>query len=239
MSTELTVEQLSGLDDSHLVMLPCGHRLQAEAAVAFAALQRDAADAGFELSIASGFRSFERQLAIWNGKACGDRPVHDDAGAPVPMAALSTHDRLYAILRFSAIPGTSRHHWGSDLDVFDTAAVPLDYQLQLSPAEVTAGGVFDPLHCWLDQQIERGHSRGFYRPYARDRGGVAPERWHLSYAPLSLPCASRVSEEVLRYCWDEACSGDGLLLREEIEQELPTILERYVAVERGWCPDDS
>ncbi len=26
---------------------------------------------------------------------------------------------------------------------------------------------------------------GFYRPYAVDRGGVHPEPWHLSYAPLA------------------------------------------------------
>jgi len=235
MSTELSASQLAGLDDSHLVMLPCGHRLQSEAAAAFKLLQADAAQAGFELTIASGYRAFERQLAIWNGKACGERPVHDDAGCPVPMAALPPRDRLYAILRFSAIPGTSRHHWGSDMDVFDAAAVPLDYQLQLSPQEVASGGVFDPLHNWLDERMALGLSRGFYRPYARDRGGVAPERWHLSYAPLALPCESRIDPALLRQCWDGACPGEALLLRDVIELELATILERFVEVERGWC----
>ena len=153
LPTELTVTQLTGRDDTHLVMLPCGHRLLADAAEAFTLLQGDAAEAGFELAIASSFRSFERQLAIWNGKAGGERPVHDDAGRPVPMDTLSPRDQLYAILRYSAIPGTSRHHWGSDLDIFDNAAVPVDYQVQLSPAEVAGGGVFDPLHCLLVERM--------------------------------------------------------------------------------------
>lgn len=239
MSAELSLMQLVGLDDSQLVMLPCGNRLHAEAAEAFALLQADALQAGFELTIASAYRSFGRQLLIWNGKACGERLVHDDAGCPVPMAALPFRDRLYAILRFSAIPGTSRHHWGSDLDAFDAAAVPLEYQLQLSPQEVAAGGVFDPLHSWLDERITRGLSRGFFRPYGRDRGGVAPERWHLSYAPLALRCESRIDRELLRNAWDSACPGEALLLRDEIELELATILERFIDVEKGWCASDS
>ena len=104
------------------------------------------------------------------------------------MASLSAEQQLHAILRFSAIPGTSRHHWGTDLDVFDAAALPQDYQLQLSPQEVAPGGMFDPLHCWLDQRMAAGEVHGFFRPYGQDRGGVAPERWHLSYAPMAAGC---------------------------------------------------
>ena len=79
-------------------------------------------------------------------------------------------------------------------------------------------------------------SRGFYRPYGRDRGGVAPERWHLSFAPAALACGTRIGADLLRSCWNEACEGGKLLLRDEIEQDLALILERYVMVERGWCP---
>ena len=119
--------------------------LQAEAAAAFAALQGDALAAGFDLAIASSFRSFERQCAIWNGKASGERPVYGDGGDVVELGELAPSDQVHAIMRFSALPGTSRHHWGSDLDVFDAAAVPKGYQLQLSMAEVAGGGRFDPL----------------------------------------------------------------------------------------------
>ena len=236
MAHALNARQLTGRDDSHLVVLPGDHRLQAEAAEAFALLQADAQAAGFELSVASSFRSFARQLAIWNGKACGERPVYDDRGREVALAGLPPRQQLYAILRYSAIPGTSRHHWGTDLDVYDRAAVAADYQLELSPLEVAAGGVFDPMHCWLDERIAAGASRGFYRPYARDRGGVAPERWHLSYAPLARACADQLTGRLLQECWDCEESAGVMLLRAQIDAELPQIMARYVAVAGDWCP---
>ena len=240
MVSPTQLKQLTGQDESHLVQLPCGHRLQEAAAQAFAALQLDARRAGFELAIASSYRSFTRQLAIWNGKASGTRLVHDDRGQPVEMAALSASDQLHAILRYSAIPGTSRHHWGTDLDVYNLAAVPADYAVQLSPQEVAAGGVFDSLHCWLDERMAAGESRGFYRPYASDRGGVAPERWHLSYAPRSTVYAALLTDEVLASCLDCQQAGDGgVLLREEIAAQLADIMARFIAVPDGWCPRDS
>jgi hypothetical protein len=114
--------------------------------------------------------------------------------------------------------------------------VSSEYQLQLSIQEVAVGGVFDPLHCWLDARMASGESHGFYRPYGKDRGGVAPERWHLSYAPLSVACAAQLSGEVLASCWDCEEVAQGILLREEIEASLQQILERFVAVPQDWCP---
>ncbi|TXS96436.1 M15 family metallopeptidase [Parahaliea maris] len=231
----LSIDQLTGVDERHLTDLPGGHRLHPEAARAWQALVAAARAAGFQLQIASSHRSFSRQSGIWNAKAAGKRAVHDDCGQPVAMASLSPREQLHAILRFSALPGTSRHHWGTDLDVFDAAAVPAGYAVQLTPEEVAPGGPFDALHTWLDQRMAAGESQGFFRPYARDRGGVAPERWHLSYAPLSLGCGERVGPEALRACWDRHLPG-GLLLRSEVEAELDSVLARYVAVGEGWCP---
>jgi LAS superfamily LD-carboxypeptidase LdcB len=224
-----------GLEETHLHVLPDGHRLQREAAEAFAALQADAQQAGFELALGSSFRSYDRQLAIWNGKASGARPVYDDAGDLVAILELPPLAQVHAILRFSALPGTSRHHWGTDLDVYDASAVGPDYRLQLSPQEVAPGGVFDPLHCWLDARMSAGESHGFYRPYSADRGGVAPERWHLSYAPLSQGCMAQFSAELLVACWDCEASTRDMLLRPQVEAELPGILARYVAVPQDWC----
>lgn len=235
MPRELNPRQLTGLDESHLVRVDEGHRLQREVAVAFAALQDDARAAGFELAIASSYRSFSRQLVIWNDKVSGNRVVYDDHDRPVVMAQLSSEQQLHAILRFSALPGTSRHHWGTDLDVYDAGAVPPGYAVQLSAAEVASGGVFDPLHSWLDARIAAGESHGFYRPYDRDRGGVAPERWHLSYAPLSVNCAAQLCPETLQCCWRDAAAGE-LLLRSEIEARLPDIVARYVELPQDWCP---
>jgi LAS superfamily LD-carboxypeptidase LdcB len=236
MARALNPRQLTGLDETHLVALPDGHRLQGEVARAFLALQSDARQAGFGLAIASSFRSFSRQLAIWNGKASGTRPVTDDKGRAVAIERLSPAERLHAILRFSALPGMSRHHWGTDLDVYDAAAVAPDYRVQLSVDEVASGGVFDPLHSWLDARMAAGESHGFFRPYDKDRGGVAPERWHLSYAPLSVNCAALCNSELLASCWDCEPLAQELLLRAEIAAELPHLVERYMQLPHDWCP---
>jgi LAS superfamily LD-carboxypeptidase LdcB len=235
MAKALNRKQLTGLDEAHLVTLADGHRLQSEVVRALTALQSDARNAGFELAIASSFRPFCRQLAIWNGKVDGTRPIHDDQGRPVSIESLSRTEQLHAILRFSALPGTSRHHWGTDLDVYDSAAVPPEYPLQLSPAEVAAGGVFDRLHCWLDARLAAGESHGFFRPYGKDRGGVAPERWHLSYAPLSVACAAQFSSAALAFCWGCEEVEEEMLLKAEVDADLPQILARYVAVPEDWC----
>ena len=236
MAAEPGVAQLTGLDESHLVAVGDGQRLREEVAAAFTALRDDARRAGFELAIASGFRSYHRQLAIWNAKATGARAVHDDAGRVLDLARLTPTRRLHAMLRFSAIPGTSRHLWGTDLDVYDAAALPTGYALQLSPREVAAGGMFDPLHRWLDQRMAADRSHGFFRPYHRDCGGVAPERWHLSYAPLAVRYAALLDRAMLIRCWDCAPAGASLQLRAQIERELAQLMERYVAVPDGWCP---
>jgi LAS superfamily LD-carboxypeptidase LdcB len=232
----LDPRQLTGRDDSHLVALPDGHRLQTEVAEAFRRLQSEAEKAGFDLAIASSFRSFDRQLQIWNDKAAGRRPVHDDRGRPVAMAALSDSEKVQAILRYSALPGASRHHWGTDLDVYDAAALEEPARLRLVPEEVAPGGIFGPLHRWLDERMAAGESHGFYRPYGRDCGGVAPERWHLSYAPLSVACAGHLDAALLRRCWHGEPGSGSLLLRSQVEASLDAILRRYVAVEESWCP---
>ena len=233
MTDLLTMAQLTGRDDSHLAILAHGHRLHPQAAAAFTLLQAEASEAGFELAIASSYRSYERQLAIFNGKASGQRAVHDHGGRPLDIAALAPEAKLAAILRFSALPGTSRHHWGTDLDVYDAAAIPEGYQLQLDPAEVAPGGMFDALHCWLDERMASGKSHGFYRPYGEDRGGVAVERWHLSYAPISRRCEHLLQSEDLLQCW----RGE-LALLDEVEANLEGILARYVQVPASWCPEN-
>jgi LAS superfamily LD-carboxypeptidase LdcB len=219
----LTPEQLTGRDASHLVQVVDAVYLQAECAAAFAELRGQALKEGFDLRIASGFRSFERQLAIWNAKATGERPVYTDAGEVLANSAVSATELVHYILRYSALPGASRHHWGTDMDVYDAAAVAADYQLQLSPAEVADGGVFGPLHRWLDTRIAQDKAGGFYRPYAMDRGGVAPERWHLSYAPLARGCEASLDVAILR----QVLQDQPLQLKKWVLSDLPVIYTRY------------
>jgi hypothetical protein len=205
--------------------------LHARAEAAFSRLRQAAADAGFDLRVASAFRSFERQRQIWNGKLRGERAVLDDRDRPIDLACLDPQQRLECVLRFSAMPGASRHHWGSDIDVFDAAAVTDDYRVRLDLAEVADDGVFGPLHCWLDERIERGESFGFFRPYDRDRGGVAPERWHLSFAPLALIREEALRPEALIGAWrfGQAYGAGGVVEEaERLCEQAEALYERFV-----------
>jgi LAS superfamily LD-carboxypeptidase LdcB len=186
---------LLGLSDAHLVALnEPGHRLQAEARDAFMAMQAAAAEAGFQLMPASSFRSFERQLAIWNGKFEGSRPLLDADSQPLDALTLSEPDRVHAILHWSALPGTSRHHWGTDLDIYDPTLLPPGKKLQLEPWEYEPDGYFYPLSRWLAANMAHF---GFYLPFTQGGGGVAVEPWHLSYRPLAADCASQLSRPLV------------------------------------------
>lgn len=185
-----------------------------------------AGNAGFELAIASGYRSFERQLAIWNAKASGQRPLLDERGRALRADALSEVERLYAILRWSALPGASRHHWGTDLDVYDRSALAPGEPLALTCAETETGGPFAPFHRWLDAFLLSPDNPGFYRPYDRERGGVAPEPWHLSYGPAADVFARALTPSLLHA---ELVSAN-LALKPLVLERLPELFERYVRV---------
>lgn len=203
------------------------HQLQAPVWSAWERLAEAAAQAGFRLEVASAYRSYERQLRIWNAKLAGERPVVDDDDRELDLTSLSDTECLHCVLRFSAMPGGSRHHWGTDLDVFDAAAVDEDYRVSLSAAEVADDGPFGPLHVWLDEQISAGRSFGFYRPYDQDRGGVAPERWHLSYAPLAMRYERLADPELLRQAWRDSGAG-ALMAGEVLDSQLESLFERFV-----------
>ncbi|BFM18288.1 M15 family metallopeptidase [Maricurvus nonylphenolicus] len=190
------------------------------------ALCADARQAGFQLSVASSFRSFERQLAIWSGKVSGGRPVLDSGGQPLAIQTLTEEELMWAILRWSALPGASRHHWGTDIDVFDGSAVSEDYQLQLVPAEYSGEGPFSTLTDWLTERIADGRAYGFFRPYANDCGGVAPEPWHLSYAPVAQQYAALQTPENLLPLWRAV----KLPLLPQVEAHIDEIVTRFIRV---------
>lgn len=228
----ITDDLLTGRDDSFIDHEHLERPVHRALVPAWRALAEDARAAGFEPAIASGFRNYQRQLAIWNGKAGGERAVLDAAGQPLDVAALDEWALVQAILRWSALPGASRHHWGTDLDVYDRAAVGADYMVQLTPAEAAADGPFGAFHRWLDQRIERGESHGFFRPYAADGGGVAPERWHLSYAPMALYYQRCLSPARL---W-AALDLPGLALRGCVQRHWAEIFERFIQVPPACYP---
>lgn len=214
--------QLTGRDRGHIVTLTEPRCLLHAAAVRPFLAMRDAAMRdGFDLTAVSSFRDFERQRLIWNAKYRGERPARDRRGRPVRMGALDPVARVEAILLWSALPGASRHHWGSDIDVADGGVIAAGYEPRLEVEEFRRGGPFAPLSAWLNANMRRF---GFYRPYTRRGSGVQPEPWHLSYAPVSQPALRRMTVRLLA----EAIGGNGVDGETEILARLPSIRERYV-----------
>ncbi|KAA1160498.1 M15 family metallopeptidase [Pseudoalteromonas distincta] len=211
---------ITGQSDAHLTDIQ-NHRLHSAIISDFLALQSAAKKAGFDLTIASSFRDFERQSIIWNNKFLGIRPVYNKQQKVVDLTKLNDVDKCIAIMLYSALPGASRHHLGTDLDVFDKAAVSDDYKLQLTPDEYLQGGPFAPLSNWLDTNLVKF---GFYRPYQHDLGGVAPELWHISHIKQSQLLVNKLSEQVLFEC----IKNSELQGKQAILDNLPAIYKRFV-----------
>lgn len=214
--------ELTGRASTHVRAIPeLGSTLHPGAIAQFLAMQAAARDAGIELAIVSSFRDFERQLAIWNAKYLGARPLLDREGRALAHAGLDEPALIEAILTWSALPGASRHHWGTDVDVIDRAAVAHDYQPQLVAAEFAKNGPFARLDAWLAANMS---NFGFFRPYTRPRKGVQPEPWHLSFAPLAGPALTALTLEVL----GTALHDSRMLGSEAVRARLPQIYARYV-----------
>jgi LAS superfamily LD-carboxypeptidase LdcB len=147
--------------------------------------------------------------------------MQDRSGRALVAGALTPAERVAAILWWSALPGASRHHWGTDFDVMGLAGLPPGYRIQVVPAEYRPGGPFERLTTWLDAHM---HAFGFFRPYDTDRGGVAPEPWHLSYAPVAQRAERGLSVERLREVLAEA-DIEG---KDEVLAALAANFRRYV-----------
>ncbi|MET0498465.1 MAG: M15 family metallopeptidase [Steroidobacteraceae bacterium] len=214
--------ELTGRARTHVVELQdprCA--LHYEAIASFLAMRDAAAVEGIQLSARSSFRDFETQLSIWNRKWSGERPILNRQGQVCLRETLSDADTVEAILCWSAVPGGSRHHWGSDVDVIDSAAVPSGYMVQLVPEEYGPDGIFASLSAWLDANL---HRFGFFRPYRTDRGGVRPEPWHLSYAPVSGPALESLSLSTLRQVLD----ASSIAGKPYVMARLPEIYTRFL-----------
>ena len=137
--------------------------LRTEAQEAFIQMYDAAEKDGVTLTALSATRPFSHQASIWNRK--WKRPQ------AMGMAPL---ERARDILTYSSMPGTSRHHWGTDVDIFSLE--PSDFD-EGEGAQVVA---------WL-----RSHAGefGFVEVYTEDehRPGYQPEAWHWSYLPLAGP----------------------------------------------------
>jgi len=214
--------ELTGKARTHVVQRDdLGAAVHRDVIAPFLALKAAAAASGIELQIVSGFRDFDAQLRIWNMKYRGERPLYDREGNVREHASLDAPQLVEAILCWSALPGASRHHWGSDIDVIDRAAMPENYRLRLLPDEFEPEAVFCRLGKWLDQNIAR---YGFFRPYDEYRGGVYPEPWHLSHAGISTAALELLSVELIA----ATVRASEVLGKEQVLAQLPEIYRKYV-----------
>lgn len=212
-----------GLSQGHVAPWQDEINIHKEVFTPLSQLRDEARKAGFSLEVASGFRSFDRQLALWNAKARGERTVLDEQGMPVVPGSLDEDSLMWAILRWSALPGTSRHHWGTDMDIWDKAAVNDSYKLKLEVPEYTGDGPFAPMIAWLESRVFDGETE-FYFPYQSFQGGVMPEPWHISFRPLANNFAKRLTVDLVH----EQIRQTDICLKQVILKNIEEIMDRFV-----------
>ncbi|WP_163937276.1 M15 family metallopeptidase [Paraferrimonas sp. SM1919] len=214
----LTPSQYLGLDNSHLLNHQ-GHWFEAQTLQAFLNMVQAAKDEGICIDLASSFRSFNTQLSIWNNKATGKRPLLDQREQPLDFKQLSEQQIVEAILLWSALPGTSRHHWGTDLDLYDSSAIAID-ELQLISTEYQQTGPCAKMANWLEHNAAKF---GFYRPFVEGKSGVGPEPWHYSYWPASQLIMQCFDIQQLTLVLEE----HNICCKQSILENLDNICERY------------
>lgn len=219
----MAIAMLTGRSTDHLVTLGGNHRLQFNATKAFLSMQQAAAKAGFKLQSASAFRDFSRQQLIWNEKFTGKRPVLDKQSNPLDISVLSEGELCEAILHWSALPGASRHHWGTEIDVYDPLRLPEGQSLQLEPWEYEQGGYFAELNQWLSDNMA---TYDFYRPFTAKNAGVAYEPWHISYWPLSHDAEQLLTPQVVQSVLQE----EVILGKDWLLANLEYVFNRYIKI---------
>jgi LAS superfamily LD-carboxypeptidase LdcB len=223
----LNADNLSGQSQEHVVFLSmpgadATHGLLPEVHEAFLKLAEDARAHGIGLRIASAFRSFARQQLIWDQKAHGKRSIFDRAGKRLQHESLDDEELLFAMLIWSALPGMSRHHWGTEIDVYDSKAMKIGQNLRLDVEE--SRSTFIKLHSWLDERIASNQAHGFYRPYD-GRGGIGMEPWHLSYRPKAKEIEHYLNKAHLR----KVILDSDIALRDVVLDHFDQIYDTHMA----------
>lgn len=146
--------------------------LRKEALVAFESMYKAANDEGIVLEIISATRSFAAQRNIWNRKWNAPR-----------FMGFQDADRAREILKYSSMPGTSRHHWGTDIDL---------NSLENEWFESHPGS---EIYAWLLSNAPLFGYHQVYTDKTQGRTGYEEECWHWSYLPIA--------EEM----WDQHCGS--------------------------------
>jgi len=150
-----------------------GMYLHKEAYEAFKKMFYAAKKCGVDLKLISSTRSFAYQRGIWERKWRSDK-----------YNAFPESKRCLEIMKYSAMPGASRHHWGTDIDLND-----------LNNSHFAEGKGKD-VYEWLQTH---GATYGFHQPYTaktKGRTGYEEEKWHWTYLPLSSKLLKLYNEKI-------------------------------------------
>lgn len=183
--------------------------LRKETLDAFLKMQDAALKEKIDLKIASATRNFIYQKNIWNNKWNGVTLVN---GKNLSKSIPNSLERFKKILEYSAVPGTSRHHWGTDIDLND--ANPQYFE----------GKIGKNVYEWL---AKNALSFGFCQPYnlkessmdnslPTGRQGYNEEKWHWSYLPLAKNFTEEYKnlikdEDIKGFLGDENVAGEDLI----------------------------
>jgi LAS superfamily LD-carboxypeptidase LdcB len=169
--TRYSIEELMGKAEIDLYGEDIN--LREEAHDAFVEMRKAALADGIDIKIVSSYRSFDRQAVIFERKYL---KYTDDGMEPL--------DAIEKIIEYSTIPGTSRHHWGTDVDLID-GSPKVDGDV-LVASKFGPEGPFEKFKLWMDENSEKFD---YYLVYTNNpkRRGFKYEPWHYSYAPLSKP----------------------------------------------------
>jgi len=183
-----------------------GLYLRKDTYVAYKKMAAAAAKDGVQFIIRSATRNFDYQKGIWERKWTGKTKLEGNEDATT-MA--NYRERALAILRYSSMPGTSRHHWGTDID------------LNSFSNDYFSEGQGKKEYDWLLANAARF---GFCQPYTAkgpDRpDGYEEEKWHWSFYPVSLVLTRAASEKLN----DEMIDGfSGSTSATEID-----VLQKYI-----------
>jgi len=149
-----------------------GMYLRKAAYAKFVEMTEAAKKDGVQFIIKSATRNFAAQKVIWEGKWNGNRLLEGKENAKKNYPDPNT--RALKILEYSSMPGTSRHHWGTDFDVNAFTNAYFEKGKGLKEYE------------WL---VAHAHEYGFCQPYTpkgtERPDGYNEEKWHWSYLPIA------------------------------------------------------
>ena len=164
-----------------------GLLLRKETYEAFKKMHAAAAKDGVNLNIISATRNFNVQKSIWEAKWTGARKIENgkDASKSYP----NPKTRALKILEYSSMPGSSRHHWGTDIDINNLTNSYFEKGKGLKEYK------------WLTTYAR---DYGFCQPYTAGRPhGYHEEKWHWSYLPLAL----ELTQQAKSYLKDDMIKG--------------------------------